>query len=128
MRTIARTQPFMDRRALQRGSVASARLMMEKTPRVLLVADGAEEFAKSQGVELVSPYYFYTEREWKRFQDPVKAKEPGDGHGTFGAVALDKQRNIATPFNTTGSIVQSDGRIRMSGWSETTTLFTVPAQ
>ena len=105
---------------------------MEKTPHVLLVADGAEEFAKSQGVELVSPYYFYAEREWKRFQDPVKAKEPGDGHGTFvGVVALDKQRNIATPLNTTGSLagaVQSDGRIRMSGWSETATPFTVPAQ
>jgi isoaspartyl peptidase/L-asparaginase-like protein (Ntn-hydrolase superfamily) len=49
----------MDRRALQPCSVESvkpianpihmARLMMEKTPHVLLVADGAEEFAKSQG-------------------------------------------------------------------------------
>ncbi len=66
---------IMDGRTLQAGSVASvkhianpihlARLVMEKTPHVLLVGDGAEEFAKSQGIELVSPYYFYTEREWK---------------------------------------------------------------
>jgi len=73
---------IMDGRTLQAGSVAAlkhianpihlARLVMEKTPHVLLVADGAEEFAKSQGIELVSPYYFYTEREWKRFQDAEK--------------------------------------------------------
>ncbi len=78
---------IMDGRTLQAGSVASvkhianpihlARLVMEKTPHVLLVADGAEEFAKSQGIQLVSPYYFYTEREWKRFQDAEKKKEAG---------------------------------------------------
>jgi len=76
---------IMDGRTLQAGSVAAlkhianpihlARLVMEKTPHVLLVADGAEEFAKTQGIELVSPYYFYTEREWKRFQDAEKQKE-----------------------------------------------------
>ena len=96
---------IMDGRTLQAGSVASvkhianpihlARLVMEKTPHVLLVADGAEEFAKSQGIELVSPYYFYTEREWKRFQDAEKAKKTGSGHGTVGVVALDMAGNLS---------------------------------
>jgi isoaspartyl peptidase/L-asparaginase-like protein (Ntn-hydrolase superfamily) len=57
---------IMDGRTLAAGSVASvkhianpihlARLVMEKTPHVLLVGEGAEAFAKSQGIELVSPY------------------------------------------------------------------------
>jgi beta-aspartyl-peptidase (threonine type) len=77
---------IMNGRTLEAGSVASvkhianpihlARLVMEKTPHVLLVGEGAEEFAKSQGIELVSPYYFYTEREWKRFQDAEREKKP----------------------------------------------------
>ncbi len=80
---------IMDGRTLQAGSVAAlkhianpihlARLVMEKTPHVLLVADGAEEFAKSQGIQLVSPYYFYTEREWKRFEDAEKRKTRAAG-------------------------------------------------
>src|ERR1700691_5958785 len=96
---------IMDGRTLQAGSVASvkhianpihlARLVMEKTPHVLLVADGAEEVAKSQGIELVSPYYFYTEREWNRFKDAEKQKKPGSGHGTVGVVALDMAGNLA---------------------------------
>ena len=63
---------IMDGRTLGAGAVAAvkhianpislARLVMEKTPHVLIVGDGAEQFAKSQGIELVSPYYFYNER------------------------------------------------------------------
>jgi beta-aspartyl-peptidase (threonine type) len=112
---------IMDGRTLQAGSVASvkhianpihlARLVMEKTPHVLLVADGAEEFAKSQGIELVSPYYFYTEREWKRFQDAEKAKKTGAGHGTVGVVALDMAGNLAAGTSTGGTVLKMPGRV-----------------
>jgi beta-aspartyl-peptidase (threonine type) len=112
---------IMDGKTLQAGSVASvkhianpihlARLVMEKTPHVLLVADGAEEFAKSQGIELVSPYYFYTEREWKRFQDSQKRKKEGDGHGTVGVVALDQAGNLAAGTSTGGTSLKMPGRV-----------------
>jgi len=112
---------IMDGKTLQAGSVASvkhianpihlARLVMEKTPHVLLVADGAEEFAKSQGIELVSPYYFYTEREWKRFQDSQKRKKEGDGHGTVGVVALDQAGNLAAGTSTGGTVLKMPGRV-----------------
>jgi beta-aspartyl-peptidase (threonine type) len=112
---------IMDGKTLQAGSVASvrhianpihlARLVMEKTPHVLLVSDGAEEFAKSQGIELVSPYYFYSEREWKRFQDAQQAKKPGDGHGTVGAVALDAAGNLAAGTSTGGTVLKMPGRV-----------------
>jgi len=112
---------IMDGRTLQAGSVASlrhianpislARLVMEKTPHVLLVADGAEEFAKSQGIQLVSPYYFYTDREWKRFQDAQKAKSAGSGHGTVGVVALDMAGNLAAGTSTGGTVLKMPGRV-----------------
>jgi len=112
---------IMNGRTLEAGSVASvkhianpihlARLVMEKTPHVLLVSDGAEEFAKSQGIELVSPYYFYTEREWKRFQDAQKKKKEGGGHGTVGVVALDQAGNLAAGTSTGGTVLKMPGRV-----------------
>jgi L-asparaginase / beta-aspartyl-peptidase len=77
----------------------------------LLVADGAEEFAKSQGIPLVSPYYFYTDREWKRFQDAEKQKQTGDGHGTVGVVALDMAGNLAAGTSTGGTVLKMPGRV-----------------
>jgi beta-aspartyl-peptidase (threonine type) len=112
---------IMNGRTLEAGSVASvkhianpihlARLVMEKTPHVLLVGEGAEEFAKSQGIELVSPYYFYTEREWKSFQDAQKARKEGAGHGTVGVVALDQAGNLAAGTSTGGTVLKMPGRV-----------------
>jgi len=85
--------------------------IMDKTPHVMLVADGAEEFAKSQGIALVSPYYFYTEREWKRFQDAEKKNQAGDGHGTVGVVALDMAGNLAAGTSTGGTVLKMPGRV-----------------
>jgi len=112
---------IMDGKTLQAGSVASlqhiaspihlARLVMEKTPHVLLVGPGAEEFAKSQGIELVSPYYFYSEREWKRFQDAEQKKKAGEGHGTVGVVALDAAGNLAAGTSTGGTVLKMPGRV-----------------
>ncbi len=112
---------IMDGRTLQAGSVAAlkhiaspiqlARLVMEKTPHVLLVGEGAEEFAKSQGIALVSPYYFYTEREWNRFQNAQKEKKAGSGHGTVGVVALDKAGNLAAGTSTGGTVLKMPGRV-----------------
>jgi L-asparaginase / beta-aspartyl-peptidase len=116
---------IMNGRTLEAGSVASvkhianpihlARLVMEKTPHVLLVGEGAEEFAKSQGIELVSPYYFYTDREWKRFQDaekaPKKEKPEDSGHGTVGVVALDQAGNLAAGTSTGGTVLKMPGRV-----------------
>ena len=112
---------IMNGRTLEAGSVAAvkhianpihlARLVMEKTPHVLLVGEGAEEFAKSQGIELVSPYYFYTDREWKRYLDAQKAKAEGSGHGTVGVVALDQAGDLAAGTSTGGTVLKMPGRV-----------------
>jgi len=116
---------IMDGRTLAAGSVASlqhiaspihlARLVMEKTPHVLLVGPGAEQFAKSQGIELVSPYYFYTDREWKRYQDAKSQKHAalprGEEHGTVGVVVLDQAGNLAAGTSTGGTVLKMPGRV-----------------
>ena len=121
---------IMDGRTLAAGAVASvkhianpihlARMVMEKTRHVLLVGEGAEEFAQSQGIELVSPYHFYSEREWERFQKARAAEEkpravpaPGrpEGNGTVGVVALDKAGNLAAGTSTGGTVLKMPGRV-----------------
>jgi len=120
---------IMDGRTLAAGSVASvkhianpihlARLVMENTPHVLLVSGGAEEFAKSQGVELVSPYYFYNEREWQRYEKAKAAAAEKktsvvvreDEHGTVGVVALDREGNLAAGTSTGGTSMKMPGRV-----------------
>jgi L-asparaginase / beta-aspartyl-peptidase len=120
---------IMDGGTLKAGAVASvshiaspislARLVMEKTPHVLLVGAGAEQFAKSQGMQLVSPFYFFNEIEWKRYQD-LKAKSAvnevadlthNEPYGTVGAVALDKAGNIAAGTSTGGTTWKMPGRV-----------------
>jgi beta-aspartyl-peptidase (threonine type) len=121
---------IMNGNTLAAGSVAAvkhianpislARLVMEKTPHVMIVGDGAEQFAKSQGIELVSPYYFYNERYWKLFQE-VKAKEKNKSaqlsgnerkvYGTVGAVALDQAGNLAAGTSTGGTPFKMQGRV-----------------
>jgi beta-aspartyl-peptidase (threonine type) len=121
---------IMDGNTLAAGSVASlqhianpihlARLVMEKTPHVMLVGTGAEEFAKSQGIELVSPFYFYNEQLWMRYKMAKAAEEKKTGalklditdeHGTVGAVALDQRGNLAAGTSTGGTVLKMPGRV-----------------
>jgi L-asparaginase / beta-aspartyl-peptidase len=120
---------IMDGRTLNAGAVASlkhianpihlARLVMEKTPHVMLVGKGAEEFAKSQGIELVSPYLFFSEREWVRYKNAKSAEEKNksagfsgsEEHGTVGVVALDQTGNLAAGTSTGGTVMKMPGRV-----------------
>lgn len=56
-----------------KNPISLARTVMEKSPHVLLIADGAERFAREQGAEIVAPDYFFTERRWQQLQK-VKAQ------------------------------------------------------
>lgn len=107
---------LMDGKTLAAGSVASvqrvanpihlARLVMEKTKHVMLVGAGADAFAREQGMPLVPPFYFFNEREWKRYQDEAKGR-----HGTVGAVALDRAGNLAAGTSTGGMRSKLSGRV-----------------
>ena len=74
---------IMDGRTLDAGAVAFvrnvkhpvelARLVMEKTPHVLLAAEGANQFAKEVGVEFADDEYFFNEHRWQQLQDAIKS-------------------------------------------------------
>jgi beta-aspartyl-peptidase (threonine type) len=115
---------IMDGKTLKAGAVASlkhirnpislARLVMEKSPHVMLDGDGAEAFAKKMGVTLVDQKYFYTDERWRELQK--KKTTPGpvsdkDRHGTVGAVALDKTGNLAAGTSTGGTTNKQVGRV-----------------
>jgi beta-aspartyl-peptidase (threonine type) len=124
---------IMDGKTLKAGAVAAvqhvknpislARLVMEKSPHVLMAADGAEHFAKEHGVELVDAKYFFTQERWDALQKAKAAEKAGasgdkkfflsdqDLHGTVGAVALDRNGNLAAATSTGGKTGKLPGRI-----------------
>ncbi|MEO7925314.1 MAG: isoaspartyl peptidase/L-asparaginase [Saprospiraceae bacterium] len=87
-----------------RNPIKLARMIMEKSPHVMLAGEGAEEFAKQNGIELVDSSYFFTQSRWdahiKGLQE--ETMNAADKHGTVGAVALDKYGNLAAATSTGG--------------------------
>ena len=120
---------IMDGATLRAGGVANvhrvknpillARSVMEHSPHVLMFGDGAEEFAKTQGMALVDPKYFWTQQRWQELQDALKKDAAGqhadaekEGHfGTVGAVALDKDGHLAAGTSTGGMTDKRFGRV-----------------
>jgi beta-aspartyl-peptidase (threonine type) len=107
---------IMDGRNLKAGAVArvktvknpisAARKVMEETWHVMLSGDGADKFAKEQGLDIVDPSYFYTQQRW----DSLK-KTQSEKHGTVGCVALDKHGNLAAGTSTGGLTNKRWGRV-----------------
>jgi beta-aspartyl-peptidase (threonine type) len=123
---------IMDGRTLKAGAVAElkhiknpvslARLVMEKSPHVLLAGEGAEKFATEHGVALVDQKYFFTQERWDALQRIKAAPKGGpsgekryitdqDLHGTVGAVALDQSGSLAVATSTGGMTNKRSGRI-----------------
>jgi len=98
-----------------RNPITAARAVMEKSNHVMLSGIGAETFATEQGLEIVSPVYFFTQSRWDAY---LKAKANADSmdnmdkkHGTVGCVAVDKYGNIAAATSTGGMTYKKYGRI-----------------
>jgi beta-aspartyl-peptidase (threonine type) len=99
-----------------RNPITLARRVLDEGEHVLLAADGAVEFAREAGVELVAPEWHVTaaaraklERELAR-----RAAESGGGEsggGTVGAVALDGAGHVAAATSTGGMVGKRPGRV-----------------
>lgn len=123
---------MMDGKTMKAGSVAgvtiirnpitAARAVMEKSEHVMMVGRGAELFATKMGLEIVDPSYFWTEHRWKALQKELleeEGKKPTaelmaadeKKFGTVGAVALDRDGNLAAGTSTGGMTNKKYGRV-----------------
>jgi beta-aspartyl-peptidase (threonine type) len=120
---------IMDGATLNAGAVANvkhiknpiklARVVMERSPHVILAGTGAETFAQEEGFQLQSKDYFFTKRKWDSLQRALgntsgtSGIHPGSNsvYSTVGAVALDKHGNLAAGTSTGGMENKRFGRI-----------------
>ena len=133
---------IMDGRTLDAGAVAGvtrtrnpislARAVMERSPHVFLIGDGADAFARTQPeVRQVEPSYFFTERRWLSLERelqkmglPIPERPEGASHddlaalahdegkrGTVGVVAVDHNGNVAAGTSTGGTTAKQWGRV-----------------
>lgn len=122
---------IMEGKGLNAGAVAAvshiknpinlALKVMTESEHVMLMGDGAEEFAREQGFEMMDPKYFYTDFRWQQLQR-IKAKEAAkqasteadrkdEWFSTVGAVALDKSGTLAAGTSTGGTSNKRWGRV-----------------
>ena len=102
-----------------KNPIDAARAVMEKSEHVFMTGGGAEEFAKLQGLKIVDPEYFYTERRYRsllrvRDNDTTELSESDKEikkRGTVGCVALDQNGNIVAGTSTGGMTNKKYGRV-----------------
>ena len=95
--------------------IGLARAVMEQSPHVMLSREGADQFAREQGLEQVDPSYFATP-ERRRQLDEMKALKTTSfdvdlKYGTVGAVAVDQAGHVAAATSTGGLTGKRWGRI-----------------
>ena len=103
-----------------RNPVLLARKVLTDSVHVMLIGDGAEQFAQDHDIAFEDDKYFFTEYRWQQLQ---KARAAGEGNTTFlsetadrwfstvGAVALDSDGNLAAATSTGGMTNKRWGRV-----------------
>lgn len=105
-----------------KNPIRLARAVLERSVHVMMIGEGAEVFAQEQGVELVDPAWFRTEKRWQQLQRRLREKagaaaldpteRPGRRYtGTVGAVALDASGALAAGTSTGGMTDKRYGRV-----------------
>lgn len=104
-----------------KNPISAARAVMEKSPHVLLSGRGAEVFATKAGLEIVDPGYFWTlprwkdiEEHWRKAAQKQSANDPPktlQHWGTVGAVAIDRNGDLAAGTSTGGMTGKMFGRV-----------------
>ena len=93
--------------------ISVARLVMEKTPHVMLVGDGALQFALSQGFKKENLLVEESEKEWKEWLKTSQYKPIAniENHDTIGMIALDAHGNLSGACTTSGMAFKMHGRV-----------------
>ena len=112
---------IMNGRGHQAGAVAAiegilhpisvARKVMENTPHVLLVGQGAQDFAISQGFSTQSLLTARARKEWEAWKRKQAGGPPADSHDTIAMVGLDASGDLAGGCSTSGLAYKLPGRV-----------------
>jgi len=108
-----------------RNPIHAARLVLDRSPHVYFVAEGAEQFAEQHGMALCDNSDLVIPRELERLRKAQAAERAGHGdttfsgpraaehhsHDTVGAVALDAHGNLAAGTSTGGTLNKAPGRV-----------------
>jgi len=106
-----------------RNPIVLAQKVMEESPHVMLMGQGAENFAKEQGLTIVNNEYFHTERRRRQLKNLQKSSDSQglseseedefetQKFSTVGAVAIDSQGRISAGTSTGGMTNKRYGRI-----------------
>ncbi len=103
-----------------RNPILLARKVMTDSVHVMLSGEGAEAFARDQGIEFADDDYFYIDFRWQQLQKAqasdnpeahVVSESPDRWLSTVGAVALDAQGNLAAATSTGGTTNKRWGRV-----------------
>jgi beta-aspartyl-peptidase (threonine type) len=104
-----------------KSAIRLSRLVLEKSPHVYFVGEGAERFAVEHGMELIDNRELVIEREVVRLREfkamiaaggvDTTFAGPQNSHDTVGAVAMDANGNIAGATSTGGTLNKEPGRV-----------------
>ena len=97
-----------------RAPISTARAVMEHSPHVLLTYEGADAFARKQGLEQVANEWFVIPGRQAQLDRVMAAGGEFDAdikYGTIGAVAVDDQGHVAAATSTGGLTAKRWGRI-----------------
>ncbi len=132
--TIELDASFMNGATLDAGAISGVRTVkhpisaaikvMDNSPHVMLSGEGADQFAKEQGLEIVLPDYFYTERRINSLKRVKEAEQKeaqtssleeaflrNQRYGTVGCAALDSAGNLSAGTSTGGMTNKKWNRI-----------------
>ena len=103
-----------------KNPITAALAVMRKSKHVMMISKGADRFAEEQGLEIVDPSYFRTEKRWEELQRALKKEREAQSRvgddpprylGTVGAVALDHRGHLAAGTSTGGMTNKRFGRV-----------------
>jgi L-asparaginase / beta-aspartyl-peptidase len=101
-----------------RNPILAARAVMERSPHVMLIGEGAMAFCREAGLAFADAEYFFTEARWQALAETLAQERAGRldvdesrRHGTVGAVARDRAGNLAAATSTGGMTGKLPGRV-----------------
>ena len=98
-----------------RHPIAAARAVMERSPHVMLIGEGADTFAASVGLEQVDPAFFFTERRWRGLESALRAQNLPIPERPVGAPGPMADNTLPAPplnerkFGTVGAVAPGRG-------------------